>query len=463
VRELGVGNFVDGSIRVDGTRVRVSAELVDASTQQTLWSNQYDRDLADVLTVQSDIARQIVQSLHTSLSGSEQARLEKRPTVSVDAYELVLKANHLDAFNRDQNHQAIGLLRKALALDPNYADAQARIGYRLMMEGSSYGDPANIDTGIAEAEAAVRIDPLRPYAHTVLASGYGMQGRFAQASQAFLRTLELDPNNTTAMFNFSVVQLWFGRQEEAAYWARRGFMRTGKRGNDYYHLLGPLLSLRADAEARRLLEEAERRYPTFARVQILFSLLELYEGQVDKAVARTQAMVARNPKNMEVRIHGADMAFLADSPDLESHIEPLMEGSAATFLTIAETIRLRYAFVLARRGETGKAAGQVAEAERFARERIDKGHDRPELRIEMAAAAVLRKDRPAALDWFERAFEAGYREYVHLERDPILAELRSEARYRSVIERMRKDVDARRARARERGLLDVAIGLEPAK
>ena len=72
VRELGLRHLVDGSVRVDGNRVRVSAELVDASTQQTLWSDRYDCDLADVLTVQSQIAQQIARALHASLSPAEQ-------------------------------------------------------------------------------------------------------------------------------------------------------------------------------------------------------------------------------------------------------------------------------------------------------------------------------------------------------------------------------------------------------
>ena len=130
-----------------------------------------------------------------------------------------------------------------------------------------------------------------------------------------------------------------------------------------------------------------------------------------------------------------------------------MERSASTYLTVAETVRLRYAYALARRGESAKAAAQVAEAERIARERIDGGNQTPALRIEMAAAAVLRKDRNAALGWLARAYDAGYREYAQIERDPILAELKSEPRYRDVVERMRKKVEAQRARAREQSLL----------
>ena len=97
VRELGVRNFVDGSVRVDGNRVRVSAELVDASNQQTLWSDQYDRDLADVLAVQSDIAQQIARALRRSLSPHEQTRLEQRPTDNVEAYKLYLQSQQLSS------------------------------------------------------------------------------------------------------------------------------------------------------------------------------------------------------------------------------------------------------------------------------------------------------------------------------------------------------------------------------
>ena len=462
VRDLGVRNFVDGSIRVEGNRVRVNAELVDASSQQTVWSNQYDRELADVLAVQSDIAQQIARSLHASLSPREQARLEHRPTQHLDAYRLVLQANQMNTFDRAQTLEAIGLLRKALEIDPAYAHAQEQIAYRLMFLGQ-LDDPAHLDRAVTEAQAALRIDPQMPTAHFTLASVYTHLGREAPARQAYLRTLELNPNHTSAMYNFSILELWFGRFDESTYWGRRGFGLSGKRANDFYHLIGPLLSIRADVETRRGLEEAERRFPTFARLQMLFAQLELFEGQADKAVSRTKEALARNPKNEEVRVHLADMAFLADAPDLESHLEPLMERSAATYITVAETIRLRYAYVLARRGESAKAAAQVAEAEKVARDRIAAGNQGPGLKIELAAAAVLRKDRQAALDWLGRAVEGGYREYAQIELDPILAELRSEPRYRQAIDRMRRDVDAQRARAGERGLLDVTNLFEPTR
>ena len=88
------------------------------------------------------------------------------------------------------------------------------------------------------------------------------------------------------------------------------------------------LSLRADAVTRTLLEDSERRFPTFPRTHILLSLLELFEGKWSARRSRTKELVARSPDNEEVKMHRADMAFLLDSSDLESALEPLMQRSA---------------------------------------------------------------------------------------------------------------------------------------
>src|SRR5690606_13121686 len=166
-RELGLRSVVSGSVRVEGNRVRVSAELVDARTREALWSQQYDRELAGVLAVQSDIAQQIARALAPNLSEAQQARLAKRPTDNLEAYTLYLRTRNLPPFNKPQNLEAIELLKQALKLDPTFVDAQARAAYRMVFMGY-YDDSAWVDRGIAEAEAALRIDPQLAYAHFTL-------------------------------------------------------------------------------------------------------------------------------------------------------------------------------------------------------------------------------------------------------------------------------------------------------
>jgi hypothetical protein len=126
-------------------------------------------------------------------------------------------------------------------------------------------------------------------------------------------------------------------------------------------------------------------------------------------------------------------------------------------------VRLRYAYALHKRGDSARSKLLAAEAERYARDRIAAGDDRPEQRVELAAAAALRGETDTALEWLERAFEAGYRDYGFLERDPIFRPLSRDAGFGRVLDRTRRDVQAQRERARTRGLLELKslIGAEP--
>jgi TolB-like protein/cytochrome c-type biogenesis protein CcmH/NrfG len=460
-RELGLRSYVDGSVRVEGSRVRVSAELVDARTRESLWRQQYERELAGVLAVQSDIAQQIARALKPNLSEAQRARLAKQPTDNIEAYTLFLRARELTSVDRRQNLEAIELLKQALALDPKFAEAQARAAYRLVFMGY-YDDPSWIDKGIAEAEAALRIDPGLPSAHFTLGTAYAMKGQGARSRQAFLRALELNPSGAGLLSNFSLAEMQYGRLDEAVYLGRRGFMLSGRRG--FYHLVLPILFIRADAESRILLEEAERRDPTVARVQMMLGVLEVFEGRGDKALVRSKAIAEREPKNMEMSLHRADIAYVTDQPDLESLLAPLVERSPTNrLLWDGESVRLRFAYALHKRGESARSKALAAEAERYARERIAAGDDTPAHRVELAAAAALRGEADAAVEWLERAFEAGYRDYGFLERDPIFRPLGRDARFVRVLDRMRRDVEAQRERARTRGLLELKslIGPEP--
>jgi TolB-like protein len=452
-RELGVRHFVDGSVRVEGSRVRVSAELVDGSTQQTMWSQQYDRDLADILAVQGDVALQIARALQATLSPDELTRLERQPTQNADAYALYLESQQMQATDRAQNVAAQEMLRRALVMDPDFALARARLAYRLIFMGY-YDSLSYVDRGMAEAQQAARTDPGLPSVHFALATGYTLKGMDAEARQAFLRALELDPNSTFAMNNFSVHDAQFGRAEEALYWARRGFALSGKQGNDYWHLGLPLLYLEADDELRALLLHGERRFPEEARVQFLLSVLDALHGRREDALARAAAVSERLSTNTEVKLHHADIAFLTDAPDLEARLEPLMLQSAENAYVVPESMRMRYAYALGKRGDV-RAAGLAAQAERIALAKIDAGNQAPGLRVELAAAAVLRKDADEALTWVERAFDAGFLRYALLERDPILAPLREDPRFTDLLSRMRREGEAQRARAARRGLLDV--------
>lgn len=416
---------------------------------------QFDRNLADVLAVQGEIAQQIVRALQTTLSPAEQLRIERRLTENLEAYTLFVRARQLNSADRARNLEAIEHLRQALALDPQFALAKGHLAYRLLFR-SFYDGPSYLDQAIAEAEAAVRTDPSLSFGYFALGSAYAGKGLSAQARQAYHRALELDPSSTRAMNNFSNEEGRRARWDEAAYWGRRSFLLSGKQQLDFYHLINPLFNLRADAEARILLEEAERAAAYSSRIPRLLAWLDVFEGQVARAVQRADAVVAREPTSEEVKFFRAEFAFLLDASDLERWVTALMERSPSGRGSSAISHRLKYAYVLRKRGETTRASALVEEAERVARTLAGQQPDTTPLRVELAAAAAMRQDTSGALEWLQRAYDGGYRDADFIELNPIFKQqLGADPRYVAYLDRMRADIAAQRERARQRGLLDL--------
>ena len=203
-RDFGGSHLVEGSVRVEGDRVRVAVELVDAVTQQTRWSEQYDRELADILTVQSQVALQIARRLAATLSPAERVRLEPQGTQNPEAYALYLQAQAMRGMaDPKRNLEAIGLFERALALDPRLARAKAAMAYRVFFRAYTE-DRKHADDAIQLAPDAAAIDSTLAAPHFVLGSTYGLLGRLEQSRLAFLRALELEPNHVGSMQNLWV-------------------------------------------------------------------------------------------------------------------------------------------------------------------------------------------------------------------------------------------------------------------
>jgi TolB-like protein/predicted Ser/Thr protein kinase len=455
VREFGVDHVVDGSVRLDGKRVRISVELIDARTQQARWSEQYERELADVLSVQNDVALRVARTLAATLSPAERERVEKLPTQNVDAYQLYLRAKALRTLaERERNLQAIDLLNQALALDPGFALARAAMSYRVFFR--AYGeDPKFADDAIRIALEAAASDPALADPHMTLGSAYGLKGRIPQARAAFLRALELNPNHTSSMVNLSFTESLAGQLDESLYWARRSFPLSAKNANDYYHVTVPLLLLRDDGLTRRWLSDAERNTPYFYRTDMTLAALDVQTGGSAAGVARLRAVAEKAPGNLELSVLLCDLLVITGAADVEAAVERMFRASPdIPGVVLPETGRLRYAYFLGKRGDP-RAAALLNEAASRARQKIEAGELSASTFVELAAARALQGDPKGALADLQRAFDNGWRDYGFLQVDPMLASLAGEPGFRALVDRMTADVAAQRARAIERGLLNL--------
>src|SRR5437868_1895877 len=173
-KALGVSALLEGSVRREGNRVRVNVQLINATNDEHIWANNYDRDLTDVFAIQTDLAHEIADALQARLSPSEKAQLERKPTQNTDAYLAFMQAHELinrpDKF-RSNSTQAEELLERATRLDPNFAAAFAQLGgIENWIFHSFDPTPARRDKAKAAIDRAFELQPDCPDAH--LARGF---------------------------------------------------------------------------------------------------------------------------------------------------------------------------------------------------------------------------------------------------------------------------------------------------
>ncbi len=221
-QQLGVNNVVEGSVGRAGNRVRVSVQLIDARTDTHLWAEHYDRDIADVFAVQTEIAQQIADQLRSKLSPAERAAMAERPTADLAAYALYTKAKNLDwAKNLDLDdwegaekslNRKVELLEKATQRDPNFALAYCALAktqcdlFSVTGAGGTDLSRTHLELAKKAADAALRVRPDLGEAHLELARYYFYAGiltdtgDFDRARDELVIARRTLPNDSEAIY-----------------------------------------------------------------------------------------------------------------------------------------------------------------------------------------------------------------------------------------------------------------------
>ena len=200
---LGVDNVLEGSVRKQGNKVRITAQLIKASDGFHLWSNTYDGELTDVFELQERIARAITGELKVVLQGDQKERLVPVATRNPEAYALYLQATAI--FNRRDGSRiadAIAQLEQALKLDPGYARAHSRLAalHAITPSYSSHDITSARSAAERHARRAIELDANLAEPHAVLGLLLSQQRRWEEVQVAFQRALALDPDDVTANF-----------------------------------------------------------------------------------------------------------------------------------------------------------------------------------------------------------------------------------------------------------------------
>ena len=221
-RQLKVTHVLEGSVRKAGNRVRITAQLINGATNDHLWAERWDRDLDDIFALQDEISEAIVSALKIKLLPQEKKSIERRGTDSVEAYDLYLMARQelLAGATGARPYEAlIRLCRRAVEIDPDYAQPWALVAIALTVRRATYGE-AGVG-GRAEAERALELNDQLAEAHAAMARVLMLEGRDEEAVAETQLAMRLDPDSREV--NQVAAYMYFRQQRfdyAARYWER---------------------------------------------------------------------------------------------------------------------------------------------------------------------------------------------------------------------------------------------------
>jgi TolB-like protein/DNA-binding winged helix-turn-helix (wHTH) protein len=316
-RALNVGTVLEGSVRRDGTRLRVTAQLVDGVTGYEIWSHSYDRDAGGIFKVQGDLAQAVAESLQVNVVGPAAAKLTLGGTNNPKALDAYLRAMAAEETPDDMLARARGILTAfddAVAADPNFAVAHAQRAIALWRIASSNGDP-NLaathrmkDDALAAARRAVALAPDLAVAH--LAFGMALDDAlpdFSRQQAEFVRARELAPGSSEIARYYGRFEVLAGQTERGIEAAEQAASLDPLTPQTYYLLAGTLyLAGRGDDAAAALRRARDLGAPDSIYAATLAGFIALMKG---KAAAAHDACAGRNDWQIKVCLAIADHAL----------------------------------------------------------------------------------------------------------------------------------------------------------
>jgi adenylate cyclase len=235
-RELGVKYILEGTVRREADQVRITAQLVDATTGADLWAQHYDRPLRDIFALQDEIVQRIATTLNLQLTLEQRGILVRKQTDNLEAYDNFLRGvEYFWNFTKDGNAKARQMFEKAIQSDPKYADAYAWLSYNYFISwfGQWSPDHKDLDRALQFAQRSVAMDDSQPFAHSVLGIVYLFERQYDQALSEAQRAIALDPNGAFAYQWLATIMGNTWKRAEAIDLAEKA-MRLDPRNHDLY-------------------------------------------------------------------------------------------------------------------------------------------------------------------------------------------------------------------------------------
>jgi adenylate cyclase len=332
--ELGVRYVLEGSVQKEDDRIRITAQLIDATTGHHLWSERYDRDLKSLFALLDEITKEIVTALDVKLTHGEQARIWHRGTDNFEAWEYAVRGVSLYwRFTKGNIAKARELFKKAVDLDPMYTWAWTMLAWTHLVDarmGFSQSPVESFKRGDELAQKALALNDSDPDVNAQLGRIYLSKRQYDKAIATGKKAITLGPSNAYAHFLLGQTMFFAGKGEEAIPLFQKAMRLHGPYGSAYpllflgisYHMLGR--NEEALPVFKKLLDRSRKgELPEFI-VHMNLAAVNIGLGREEEAHKHASEVLRLNPKFSLKWIRKVD--YFKDPAHLEQRLEPLRKA-----------------------------------------------------------------------------------------------------------------------------------------
>jgi len=402
-QELKVDAVITGAALRSGDSVRITAQLIRSAPEEELWNGRYEREQRNILALQSEVAREVVQEIRIRLTPQEHLRLARKRPVNADAYDYYMRGrSHANRYTRADNQQAIALLERAITIDSTFAPAWAEIAFTYTLASTLFTPEEKQWEAKAwdAVEKAISLDPDLAEAHFAKGFTLWTSSRHflhEEAARAYRRALELNPSMDRAHQDLVRIYNHIGLLDEALLEAQKALavnpVNAQVRLNEAQALIYQGKYEQALATFQSIPTET---FPELREQQIAWALFNL--GRKDEARQRLEDFLSRDPE---------------DKGGVLASVQAMLQASA---------------------GREREAEATIERAVKKKKAYVHFHHTAYNIG---AAYALMRKSDPA-IKWLQEAADDGLPCYPLFANDPNLNNLRRDARFIALLAKLKK-------------------------
>jgi len=444
-RELGVTTILEGSVRKNGDQVRITAQLIDARSDEHIWADTYDRDISKIFDIQTEVAKEILRVLEAKLTPREEEGLDKSVTSEITAYDYYLRGSEaLKKGETLKNYKlAAGFFREAINEDPYFAAAYVGLAWSLTFTGA-YGVSEEIwkDSAIALNQTALSLDPELDEAWFFLGTYSQWDGDMENAIELFEKTLELNPNHSLAKIQLGELLLLNEKYDEGIELIIEGWLsQLSRKDPSFYLKIGTIYTeiFEFDKAKKYFLEALSLRPDYYGAY---YSLVEVcfQEGNFQQAVDYAERMI-----EIEKNVRSLDRlawAYMLNGNNKEAaktwqEMGELQAEFDGPYFTIEYKHRLAY--VKWQMGEREEAEKLFNEQIKLSKEVLENNTGRhiTGQAYDLAGIYSFLGDEKMAIKYLRLADEVKFILVTLIERDPLYNNIRHLNEFEEIVGKYR--------------------------